>query len=138
MMTFAPPRQEQQCRPISWFAQHIYPALFAQEPDVLNKLKVQVSPWLLRKHGVRVRACVQYPGEFVLTLPQSYHCGFSYGFNCGEAVNFAPLEWLAHGSFATRFYRLTRRPPPFSHERLVLTAAARAVDPKDVPSMIAS
>ena len=87
---------------------------------------MQVSPWLLREHDVTVKACVQYPGEFVLTVPQAYHCGFSYGFNCGEAVNFAPVEWLADGSDAARTYRLTNRPPPFSHARLVLTVAARA------------
>ena len=35
---------------------------------------------------------LQNAGEFVLTLPQAYHGGFSYGFNCGEAVNFGVSE----------------------------------------------
>ena len=39
----------------------------------------------------------QNAGEFVVTFPRGYHCGFSYGFNCGEAVNFALPEWLRIG-----------------------------------------
>lgn len=34
----------------------------------------------------------QHPGQFVVTFPKAYHGGFSYGFNCGEAVNFAVRE----------------------------------------------
>lgn len=38
---------------------------------------------------VPVYRLLQEPGQFVVTFPKSYHGGFSYGFNCGEAVNFA-------------------------------------------------
>lgn len=35
----------------------------------------------------------QHAGEFVVTFPMAYHAGFSYGFNIGEAVNFAVRGW---------------------------------------------
>lgn len=38
---------------------------------------------------VPVYRLVQFPGEFIVTFPRSYHAGFSYGLNCSEAVNFA-------------------------------------------------
>lgn len=40
-------------------------------------------------HQVPVCRLQQLPGQFVVTFPKAYHAGFSYGFNCGEAVNFA-------------------------------------------------
>lgn len=40
-------------------------------------------------HQVPVCRLEQHPGQFVVTFPKAYHGGFSYGFNCGEAVNFA-------------------------------------------------
>lgn len=47
---------------------------------------VQVPPWQLLEAGVPVSHAVQRPGEFIVTLPQAYHAGFSHGFNTAEAV----------------------------------------------------
>jgi hypothetical protein len=52
------------------------------------------------------------PGEFILTLPGSYHSGFSTGLNIGEAVNFASKSWLKFGSLAQNIYRMTREKIP--------------------------
>lgn len=65
----------------------------------------QFSPSLLRSEGVPVYCCVQHGGEFVITFPQAYHSGFNCGFNCVEAVNVAPFEWLPHGQNAVELYR---------------------------------
>jgi hypothetical protein len=54
-------------------------------------------PHHLMEAGVRVCRCVQQPGEFVVTYPRSYHGGFSHGYNCGEAVNFATADWFPYG-----------------------------------------
>uniref|UniRef100_A0A7S1XSV0 JmjC domain-containing protein n=1 Tax=Phaeomonas parva TaxID=124430 RepID=A0A7S1XSV0_9STRA len=60
-----------------------------------------LSPTLLRKRGgLEVTTVVQRAGEFVVTLPGSYHAGFNHGFNVAEATNFATPGWLDIGSAA--------------------------------------
>jgi JmjC domain, hydroxylase len=54
--------------------------------------------------GVAVAHAVQRTGEFIVTFPKSYHCGFSHGWNCSEAVNFADLAWLPYGGEAVERY----------------------------------
>ncbi|RRT55546.1 hypothetical protein B296_00027775 [Ensete ventricosum] len=87
----------------------------------------QFSPSLLRLEGVPVYRCVQRPGEFVLTFPRAYHAGFNCGFNCAEAVNVAPLDWLPHGQNAVELYREQGRKISISHDKLLLGAAKEAV-----------
>jgi hypothetical protein len=47
-----------------------------------------------------------------LTLPGSFHAGFSTGLNVGEAVNFASKSWIKHGVLAQTIYRKTREKIP--------------------------
>ena len=101
------------------------PELFEKDPKLLFKLCTMVAPRVLTERGVRVNHTVQYPGEFIVTMPQAYHAGFSHGFNCGEAVNFAPADWLPFGRASIQRYRAKKRSPVFSQERLVLTLAHR-------------
>ena len=74
-----------------------------------------------------VYRCIQNPGEFVLTFPRAYHSGFNSGFNCAEAVNVAPVDWLPHGQIAVELYREQRRRTTISHDKLLLGAAREAV-----------
>ena len=55
-------------------------------PDLLHHMNTQFSPSLLRAADVPVYQLRQNPGEFIVTFPQAFHAGFSYGFNVGEAV----------------------------------------------------
>lgn len=63
---------------------------------------------------------MQEAGDFVITFPSAYHGGFNTGYNCAEAVNFAPPDWLRFGSASQERHRLFRRNPVLSLEELVL------------------
>ncbi|KAM7269662.1 hypothetical protein ACFE04_025159 [Oxalis oulophora] len=103
------------------------PQLFVEQPDLLHKLVTQFSPSMLKSEGVPVYRCVQNAGEFVLTFPRAYHSGFNTGFNCAEAVNVAPVDWLSHGLTAINLYREQARKTSISHDKLLLGAAREAV-----------
>lgn len=103
------------------------PELFEEQPDLLHKLVTQLSPSILKSKGVPVYRCVQNPGDFILTFPRAYHSGFNCGFNCAEAVNVAPVDWLPHGHIAIELYREQGRKTSVSHDKLLLGAAREAV-----------
>ena len=101
------------------------PELFEGQPDLLFQLVTLMPPDKLRKAGVNVYAVDQRAGQFVLTFPQAYHAGFNHGFNFNEAVNFAPADWEPYGAAGVDRLQNFRRHPCFSHDELLLTAAAR-------------
>ncbi|XP_006654139.1 lysine-specific demethylase JMJ703 [Oryza brachyantha] len=103
------------------------PDLFEEQPDLLHNLVTQFSPSLLKSEGVQVYRCVQHEGEFVLTFPRAYHAGFNCGFNCAEAVNVAPIDWLPIGQNAVELYREQARKITISHDKLLLGAAREAI-----------
>ncbi|KAG0484522.1 hypothetical protein HPP92_008601 [Vanilla planifolia] len=101
--------------------------LFEEQPNLLHKLVTQFSPSILKLESVPVYRCIQRPGEFVLTFPRAYHAGFNCGFNCAEAVNVAPVDWLPHGQNAVELYREQMRRTTISHDKLLLGAARETV-----------
>ena len=50
--------------------------------------------------SVPIVRTLQRPGEFVVTFPDAFHGGFSHGWNCAEAVNFATIDWIPLGRTA--------------------------------------
>ena len=60
---------------------------------------------LLQARGVPVHRLKHYEGSFVITFPNAYHAGFNTGFNCAEAVNFGPPDWLPWGTDIAEKYR---------------------------------
>ncbi|XP_073226285.1 lysine-specific demethylase JMJ18-like isoform X2 [Cicer arietinum] len=103
------------------------PDLFEEQPNLLNELVTQFSPSTLMSEGVPVYRTVQHSGEFVITFPRAYHCGFSCGFNCAEAVNAAPYDWFEHGQNAVEIYSQQCRKTSLSHDKLLFGSAQEAV-----------
>ena len=101
------------------------PELFETQPDLLFQLVTLLPPNQLKKAGVNVFALDQRAGQFVITFPQAYHAGFNHGFNFNEAVNFAPHDWEPFGEVSVERLQAFRKQPCFSHDELLLTAAAR-------------
>lgn len=99
------------------------PELFETQPDLLFQLVTLFTPEQLKKAGVRVYALDQRAGQMVITFPQGYHAGFNHGFNCNEAVNFAPCDWEPWGLAGVERLQEFRKQPCFSHDELLWTAA---------------
>ncbi|XP_042055334.1 lysine-specific demethylase JMJ706-like [Salvia splendens] len=91
--------------------------------DVLLGKTTLFPPKVLLEHDIPVYKAVQKPGEYVITFPRAYHAGFSHGFNCGEAVNFAVGDWFPLGSIASRRYALLNRTPLLPQEELLCKEA---------------
>ncbi|KAL1664298.1 hypothetical protein GGF50DRAFT_101902 [Schizophyllum commune] len=102
------------------------PDLFEAQPDLLFQLVTLMNPKHVRDAGVRVYACNQRAGEFVLTFPKSYHAGFNHGLNFNEAVNFALPDWLSYDRDCVERYRRHRKMPVFSHDELLVTITQQA------------
>jgi len=66
-------------------------------PEFMRHKNVMISPHVLKRDRVPFVRAIQYPGEFMITFPRSYHGGFNAGFNVAEAVNFATPRWLDYG-----------------------------------------
>lgn len=94
---------------------------FKESPDLLHHMTTQISPELLIKNNIAVCKAIQTPRTFIVTFPKAFHAGFSYGFNVGEAVNFATPDWFKQGTEADERYRMFARSSVFSHQRLLFT-----------------
>jgi histone demethylase JARID1 len=106
------------------------PELFMKHPDLLHLLITMISPAVLLKNNVPIVRTVQEPGQYVITFPQAYHAGFSHGFTCAEAVNFAPADWLPFGTSSVERYRGEQRGGVFSQDQLLCTIAQKDPSPE--------
>lgn len=97
------------CQDLEAVMRRTVPALFDQEPDLIVKLVTMISPRLLMANKVPVYHLLQEPGNFIITFPRAFHAGFSHGFNCAEAVNFATDDWLQYGREARLKYKKMKK-----------------------------
>lgn len=86
---------------------------------MLGEKTTLLSPEVLVASSIPCCRLVQHPGEFVVTFPRAYHVGFSHGFNCGEAANFATPEWLKVAKQAATRRAAMNHLPMLSHQQLL-------------------
>ena len=80
-----------------------------------------VDPLQLIKEGIKVYKAYQRPTQYILTFFNGYHCGFSQGFNVGEAVNMISVQSLPVIKSAIAYNQLNkkRKPPVLCYEWLI-------------------
>ncbi|KAG9441863.1 hypothetical protein H6P81_017717 [Aristolochia fimbriata] len=86
---------------------------------LLGEKTTLMSPEIIVASGIPCCRLVQNPGEFVVTFPRAYHVGFSHGFNCGEAANFATPQWLKVAKEAAIRRAAMDYLPMLSHQQLL-------------------
>ncbi|KAF5770681.1 putative [histone H3]-dimethyl-L-lysine(36) demethylase [Helianthus annuus] len=86
---------------------------------LLGEKTTLLSPKIVVESGIPCCRLVQNPGEFVVTFPRAYHIGFSHGFNCGEAANFATPQWLSVAKEAAVRRAAMNFLPMLSHQQLL-------------------
>lgn len=118
---------------VQGYGEHTSPlAAFA----ILGEKTTLMSPELLLQAGIPCCRLVQNPGEFVVTFPRAYHLGFSHGFNCGEAANFATPSWLKVAKEAAVRRAAMNYLPMLSHQQLLYMIALSF--PSRIPASLAN
>ncbi|XP_065872934.1 lysine-specific demethylase ELF6 [Euphorbia lathyris] len=87
--------------------------------SMLGEKTTLLSPETVVSSGIPCCRLVQNPGDFVVTFPRAYHVGFSHGFNCGEAANFATPQWLKVAKEAAVRRAAMNYLPMLSHQQLL-------------------
>lgn len=90
---------------------------------LLGEKTTVMSPEVLVAAGVPCCRLVQNAGDFIVTFPRAYHLGFSHGFNCGEAANFASPAWLEVAKEAASRRTAMNYLPMLSHQQLLYLLA---------------
>lgn len=68
--------------------------IYTDCPLSIRHKTTMVPPSILKKNGIKFSRIIQYPGEYIVLFPDTYHSGFNCGLNVAEAINFARPSWL--------------------------------------------
>ena len=112
----------------------LLPDLYTVNRDLSHHLVTLINPEILVKNfGIPVGRVVQNPGEFIITFPEAFHCGFNAGTNLAEAVNVACPDWfINHGKKSVEHYTIMKRPSVFCFDALVWETALSIVKGEEV------
>ena len=95
------------------------------DPTMVLKKNSMIPPSMLVDAGVRVVHAVQRPGQFIVTLPQGYHTGFSHGHNVAatrvddQQTIGLPLIGPDHAADDLQLVELADGPPGSAHRQAV-------------------
>lgn len=80
----------------------ILPDHYKSCPEYLRHKSTIFGIDVMNFRDVPVLKAVQKPGEIIVTFPNGGHQEFNAGFNCAEAVNYCPRQWVKYGISAQR------------------------------------
>eukprot|EP00656_Telonema_subtile_P012473 TRINITY_DN1627_c0_g1_i2.p1 TRINITY_DN1627_c0_g1~~TRINITY_DN1627_c0_g1_i2.p1 ORF type:complete len:933 (-),score=119.31 TRINITY_DN1627_c0_g1_i2:227-3025(-) len=75
-------------------AASVHPREASKCPQFVQHKMTLLEPEHLLKNDIEVCHAVQQPGQFIVILPNAYHCGINLGANVAESVNFSHRTWL--------------------------------------------
>lgn len=81
-------------------AAELFPQEASKCPAFLRHKMAFIHPKILKEHNIPCVMVTQQPGDFVITFPHAYHCGFNNGYNIAESTNFAMPRWIEYGKKA--------------------------------------
>ena len=81
-------------------ASGFFPSNSKECPAFLRHKMTLISPPILRQYSIPYDKITPEKGEFIITFPYGYHCGFNHGYNCAESTNFAMPRWIEYGKRA--------------------------------------
>jgi hypothetical protein len=61
------------------FMRKSFPDSYRECSEFIRHKTFLVHPEVLISNGIKLHKCIQYPGEYVVTLATGYHCGFNFG-----------------------------------------------------------
>ena len=126
--TLAPTHRERMDEAI----RKLLPDLVAVNRDLQHQLVTMINPETLATlFNLPITRVIQNPGEFIITFPQAYHCGFNTGPNLAEAVNVATSDWLHHAIRSIQVYRAVKRIPVICIEKLLWECAMAVVEKQE-------
>jgi hypothetical protein len=97
-------------------------------PELPHNLVTMINPQtLVHKYAIPISRGTQNPGEFIITFPQAYHCGFNTGCNLAEAVNVGCPDWLPHGLKSAHHYMGMRKDSIICMDLLIWNVAEAIV-----------
>lgn len=74
----------------------LFPEHYSRCSQFLRHKTTLINPYLIKKKNPElvIHKVAQEENEFVIAFGGAYHCGFNFGFNLAEAVNYATQDWL--------------------------------------------